>query len=195
MDQAELVFLDVAPSFNTWQPHNIISTMNKEFYAIYDQMDRVDQLKILELLDPFGQTENKFWCCHRGQQQAAPAQDSFNSTTWIANPLFLEHARATALDLNVRQLLDQPQKLPGGHTPISWQLFPTETQYVKMSTYQLFRVLALVADRPRQGDDLLAMQEEDVREKSQPYSRTGKQHASFCVSNPDEGGALTHLQG
>ncbi|MEM9153157.1 MAG: hypothetical protein AAGB19_22275, partial [Cyanobacteria bacterium P01_F01_bin.3] len=97
LDSAGLEFIDVVPRFcYEWQIQNTIDTSNLNFYEIYNQLPRINQLRIIELLSPNRQPENLFWCCNKNDLRYLDVQLQSNedwlNAFWQVNPLFENHA-------------------------------------------------------------------------------------------------------
>lgn len=151
---AGLTFLDVVPDGIAWRPEQVITRANQDFYKIFDSMERLEQLKILELLHPFGQTENVFWCCHQDhyQPQAFP---EFSETKWHLNPLFVQHAHVVELDQTVQNCVGSPELLKLPKVSIEWRLFPTASKRTVFSRLQIKHLLIPLFSQPCSGQELL----------------------------------------
>ncbi len=174
LDQAGLEFLDiVAPTYSPtcWDPTAVVSTTNRDFYDCYTQLSTIDQLSVVELLNPLKRTENIFWCCHQGAKQATGGFDleMFRSSSWQLNPLFVTYAEVSCL--GQRQTLAQihnsdpeAHALPSTQLTLHWQLLTNRNQTLALSQYQLRHLLLPLVTTPRSGAEILAAHPESLWE-------------------------------
>jgi 2-polyprenyl-3-methyl-5-hydroxy-6-metoxy-1,4-benzoquinol methylase len=165
LETANLKFLDIVQQADTWQPEDVITRANPEFYAIYDNLDRVKQLTLLELLHPMAHPNTEFWCCF-ADQPSPPTLMSFEKTLWCLNPLFIDHATLALPDQNVpfKAFCLDPYILTQSQCKVRSRLFCTESSQLSMSRYQLKQILLPLFTSPRSGEEILSGHDQDQHE-------------------------------
>ncbi|NJL98731.1 MAG: class I SAM-dependent methyltransferase [Synechococcaceae cyanobacterium SM2_3_2] len=163
--QAGLKFLDVAPTENYWQVDQIISTSNLDFYQRYHQLSRLEQLTLLEQLNPTAQTQNVFWATPIGSPDPEPSFDQpfdaefVQGSRWQLNPLLVEHGILGVGDKQIplRKLCLEPEsELISMHRlSLTWSPIPNPRHQIAITRKQLQTLLLPMGDAPVAGEVLL----------------------------------------
>ncbi|NJK63505.1 MAG: class I SAM-dependent methyltransferase [Synechococcaceae cyanobacterium SM2_3_1] len=159
LEQANLAFLDIAPLEDYWQIERSISGINARFYDGFHRLSRIQQLLLIESLDPRRQTQNLFWCCHKDQQHEFEnfTEEWFNQNSWQLNPVFLTHALIQDQNLSFRDYLDF-QTQSNHHQSncrIIWPFFHTTPQQISVFSERQIQILRIMAEHPQPGSVLL----------------------------------------
>lgn len=158
--QADLEFLDILPSRpGSWDPEAIVSHTNRQFYERYMDLSHVDQLSVVELLNPFMCGQNLIWGCHRGQRGEDQSFDAanFRRSEWVINPLLIQFGELSYLDRRIRfsDLCSSTPKdpvIPVDLVTLYWPLFNTPNQSLVLSRYQLQRLMLPLVHHPQTGE-------------------------------------------
>lgn len=165
--QAGLEFIDVAPHRDDWNAKPLIASTHPEFHRRYETLSRIEQLQVVECLEPLYHTQNLFWCCHQGKKIASwdPfTADFFKGSRWQLNPMFVRHGSVRYLDQKVpfSDLLSKldPAEIPTQKMDIFWQVAQIPGKVITSSRYQVVDLLLPLAEQARSGTEILAQQED-----------------------------------
>jgi 2-polyprenyl-3-methyl-5-hydroxy-6-metoxy-1,4-benzoquinol methylase len=162
LEQAGLTFLDIIPvGVSYWNPDTVISPIYRAFYDYYDQLPKIKQLQIMELLAPSQQTQNVFWCCHANAVTAEAdftpfTREWFSQNHWQLNPTFWNYAQIAYLDQKILlKDLTPNTRIPTEKVELLWTLFRNRTQKSVLTRWQLLTLLYPLAHQPKLGSDIL----------------------------------------
>ncbi|MDX2272575.1 MAG: class I SAM-dependent methyltransferase [Cyanobacteriota bacterium] len=161
LEKAGLEFLDVAPQRHYWDPKRLVSPTNKDFHDKFQTLSRIEQLTVQELLDPFYQTQNIFWCCRQGENQYFSGFDKewFKQTQWRTNPMFLAHGGLEAMgdSFSFESVYHDPHRIPKyiRKVDIIWPLCQTPEFSIASTRYQVIDLLLPLTNQPKLGAELL----------------------------------------
>ncbi|GAB4218400.1 MAG: class I SAM-dependent methyltransferase [Synechococcales cyanobacterium] len=165
---AGLEFLDVVPDPHSWRLETILSPICADLYQRYQQLSRLEQLRLMELLHPSGRSCTVFWCCRAGEK-TAPASAPIESSLWQLNPYF-DHWGSLTWQGQPLALADPPPFAGDGHVDLHWDLCHGAGQVERLSLGQ-WALLASIADHPRKGSRLLAHAPDDWGERWQHWEQ------------------------
>ncbi|MEN9202697.1 MAG: class I SAM-dependent methyltransferase [Thermostichus sp. DG_1_6_bins_120] len=165
--QAGLEFIDVAPHRDDWSARPLVAATHPEFHQRFGELSRIEQLRVIELLEPLYHTQNLFWCCHQGKKIAnwyPFTAEFFKGSRWQLNPLFVQYGSVRYLDRKVpfSDLLDKldPAQIPTQKMDIFWQIAQIPGKVIASSRYQVLELLLPLAEQARSGAEILAGQGE-----------------------------------
>lgn len=181
---AGLEFLDVvSPIPVSWDPANAVSPTEKSFYQRYEQLSRIDQLSVVELLTVPFTTRNIFWCCHAGMSETLPCLglDLFKHSLWQLNPDFLAYAKVSYLDrtISFSELCASDtslEKIPVQNLTLYWPLFSNSQSKAPFTLAQLQHQLLPIAKEPQTGSDLLNAQPAHMHDHALDCFRRWESH-------------------
>ncbi len=158
---ANLEFIDVSLQVEQkWSPTSAISMLHHDFHDRLKQLSRIEQLAVLEQLNPTAQTRNEFWCCHQGQFTAEPGFDAafFNRSEWMVNPACL--GAQVTYQSKARSLkewcFDELPPMFDVMLRLKWSAVSTVQSHLTLSRFQLVDLLRPLAQQPMTGEALLA---------------------------------------
>ncbi|MGY2752732.1 SAM-dependent methyltransferase [Thermostichus sp. MS-CIW-21] len=167
--QAGLEFIDVAPYLDYWNARPLIAATHPEFHRRYEALARIDQLRVIEYLEPLYHTQNLFWCCHQGKKLAhwdPFTPEFFQSSRWQLNPLFLQYGKVRYWDQKIpfSDLLGKvdPAQIVTQKMDIFWPIARIPGKMIASSRYQVVELLLPLAKQARSGAEILA----DHRERA-----------------------------
>lgn len=163
--QAGLKFLDVAPHSNYWRIEQIISTSNLAFYERFHCLSRIEQLALIEQLDPTAQTQNILWATPASSPDPEPGFDQpfdaefVRQSAWQLNPLLVEWGVVKMGDKSIplRKLCLEPESelISMQRLGLVWDPVPNPLHQLAISRKQLQDLLLPMGDAPVAGEDLL----------------------------------------
>ncbi|MGQ9836767.1 MAG: class I SAM-dependent methyltransferase [Cyanobacteriota bacterium] len=165
--QVGLEFIDVAPYRDYWKAKPLIASTHSEFHRRYETLSRIEQLQVVECLEPLYHTQNLFWCCHKGKKIAnwdPFTAEFFKGSRWRLNPLFVQYGSVGYLDkkMSFSELLNKPDltRIPTQKMDIFWEVAQIPGKVMSSSRYQVLDLLLPLAQQARSGAEILAGQEE-----------------------------------
>jgi SAM-dependent methyltransferase len=165
--QAGLEFIDVAPYLDYWNARPLIAATHPEFHRRYEALARIDQLRVMEYLEPLYHTQNLFWCCHQGKKVAhwdPFTVEFFKGSRWQLNPLFVRYGSVRYWDQKIpfSDLLGKldPAQILTQKMDIFWPIARIPGKMMASTRYQVVELLLPLANQARSGAEILAAHEE-----------------------------------